>query len=99
MIRVLIADDHGVVRDGLGRMIEALPDMELVADVAKDYYNNDLRGGEGHMEVGKLIVNAVKSKAHITVSVKPFPCFTSSVSSLMAPFSAGSCSPMTSPSE
>jgi DNA-binding NarL/FixJ family response regulator len=30
VIRVLIADDHGVIRDGLGRLIEALPDMELV---------------------------------------------------------------------
>ena len=30
MIRVLIADDHGVIRDGLGRLISALPDMELV---------------------------------------------------------------------
>ena len=30
------------------------------------------------MEVGKLIVNAVKSKAHITVSVKPFGCMPSS---------------------
>jgi DNA-binding NarL/FixJ family response regulator len=34
VIRVLIADDHGVVRDGLGRMIEALPDMELVGMAA-----------------------------------------------------------------
>jgi len=30
MIRVLIADDHGVIRDGLGRLIAALPDMEVV---------------------------------------------------------------------
>jgi DNA-binding NarL/FixJ family response regulator len=30
MIRVLIADDHGVVRDGLGRLISALADMEVV---------------------------------------------------------------------
>lgn len=30
------------------------------------------------MEVGKLIVNAVKNKAHITVSVKPFGCMPSS---------------------
>ena len=30
MIRVLIADDHGVVRDGLGRLVEALDDFELV---------------------------------------------------------------------
>jgi DNA-binding NarL/FixJ family response regulator len=27
---VLIADDHGVIRDGLGRLIAALPDMEVV---------------------------------------------------------------------
>jgi DNA-binding NarL/FixJ family response regulator len=30
MTRVLIADDHGVLRDGLGRVIAAQPDMELV---------------------------------------------------------------------
>lgn len=30
------------------------------------------------MEVGKLIVNAVMNKAHITVSVKPFGCMPSS---------------------
>ena len=30
------------------------------------------------MEVGKLIVNAVHSKAHVTVSVKPFGCMPSS---------------------
>ncbi len=55
-----------------------LPDMELIAQVADQYYSNDLRGGEGHMEVGKLIVNSVNSKAHVTVSVKPFGCMPSS---------------------
>lgn len=34
MIRVLIADDHGVVRDGLGRLVEAFADIELVAVAA-----------------------------------------------------------------
>jgi DNA-binding NarL/FixJ family response regulator len=34
MIRVLLADDHGVIRDGLGRLISALEDVELVAVVA-----------------------------------------------------------------
>jgi predicted nucleotide-binding protein (sugar kinase/HSP70/actin superfamily) len=62
----------------LGLFDYHLPDMDLVAEVAQDYYSNDLRGGEGHMEVGKLIVNSVKSKAHITVSVKPFGCMPSS---------------------
>lgn len=51
--------------------------MEEVAEVARDYYNNDLRGGEGHMEVGKLIVNALHHKCHMTLSVKPFGCLPS----------------------
>ena len=34
MIRVVLADDHGVIRDGLGRLISALDDVELVAVAA-----------------------------------------------------------------
>lgn len=49
-----------------------------MAEVAAGYYSNDLRGGEGHMEVGKLILNTVRGKAHLTVSVKPFGCMPSS---------------------
>jgi predicted nucleotide-binding protein (sugar kinase/HSP70/actin superfamily) len=55
-----------------------LPDMDQVADTARDYYNNHLRGGEGHMEVGKLILNVAKNKATMTLSVKPFGCMPSS---------------------
>ena len=55
-----------------------LPDMDHVAEVAEAHYSNDLRGGEGHMEVGKLIMNAVMNKAHMTISVKPFGCMPSS---------------------
>lgn len=54
-----------------------LPDMFEVARVSHEYYNNDLRGGEGHMEVGKLIMNALYAKAHMTLSVKPFGCMPS----------------------
>ncbi|MCS6912263.1 MAG: hypothetical protein RMK29_16435 [Myxococcales bacterium] len=55
-----------------------LPDMDLVAERAKDLYNNHLRGGEGHMEVGKLILNIEKKKSTMTLSVKPFGCMPSS---------------------
>ena len=34
MIRVLIADDHGVIREGLGRLIGAFDDLELVGVAA-----------------------------------------------------------------
>ena len=56
-----------------------LPDMDEIAKVAHEHYdNNQLRGGEGHMEVGKLILNVVKRKVNMTVSVKPFGCMPSS---------------------
>jgi len=34
MIRVVLADDHGVIRDGLGRLIAALDDIEVVGVAA-----------------------------------------------------------------
>ncbi|OIJ21412.1 2-hydroxyglutaryl-CoA dehydratase [Anaerobacillus alkalidiazotrophicus] len=55
-----------------------LPDMDEVASVANKHYNNQLRGGEGHMEVGKLILNVMKKKVNMTISVKPFGCMPSS---------------------
>ncbi|MFW5437343.1 2-hydroxyglutaryl-CoA dehydratase [Paenibacillus apiarius] len=55
-----------------------LPDMEEIARVAHEHYNNHLRGGEGHMEVGKLILNVKKRKVNMTISVKPFGCMPSS---------------------
>lgn len=55
-----------------------LPDMDEVAEVANKHYNNQLRGGEGHMEVGKLILNVLKKKVNMTISVKPFGCMPSS---------------------
>ncbi len=54
-----------------------LPDMNAIAEISHQYYNNHLRGGEGHMEVGKLIMNVVHAKAHMTLSVKPFGCMPS----------------------
>lgn len=61
---------------GLSRF--PLPDMDEVARVGHHHYNQELRGGEGHMEVAKLILNVMKSKAHMTLSVKPFGCMPSS---------------------
>jgi predicted nucleotide-binding protein (sugar kinase/HSP70/actin superfamily) len=55
-----------------------LPDMDTVAEEAKNYYNLNVRGGEAHMEVGKLVLNVKHKKATMTVSVKPFGCMPSS---------------------
>ncbi|MCC6806037.1 MAG: 2-hydroxyglutaryl-CoA dehydratase [Deltaproteobacteria bacterium] len=55
-----------------------LPNMKQVGEVSHKHYDNNLRGGEGHMEVGKLILNVIHSKVNMTLSVKPFGCMPSS---------------------
>jgi len=61
---------------GLGPL--PLPDMDEVAAISHQYYDNHLRGGEGHMEVGKLIQTVEHRSAHLVISVKPFGCMPSS---------------------
>jgi hypothetical protein len=52
--------------------------MGEIARAAAPYYNNMIRGGEAHMEIGKVILNVVNRKATMTLSVKPFGCMPSS---------------------
>lgn len=62
----------------LGLHYYELPNMDEIAEIAHQYYDNHNRGGEGHMEVGKLVLNVKKKKANMTISVKPFGCMPSS---------------------
>lgn len=55
-----------------------LPDMDHIAEISHGFYDNNLRGGEGHMEVGKLIHNVVDNTVNMTLSIKPFGCMPSS---------------------
>jgi len=55
-----------------------LPNMDEIAEVSHAFYDNNLRGGEGHMEIGKLIQNVAYAKVNMTLSVKPFGCMPSS---------------------
>jgi hypothetical protein len=63
---------------GLGLHGYKLADMNEVAEIAKDFYSLDVRGGEAHMEVAKNILNVVHNKVNMTLSVKPFGCMPSS---------------------
>lgn len=66
------------ISNALGLKDFHLADMDEVAEVSHAFYDNNLRGGEGHMEVGKLIQNVAYSKVNMTLSVKPFGCMPSS---------------------
>ncbi len=62
----------------IGLFDHHLPDMDDIARLAKPYYDTEQRGGEAHMEVGKLIDSVLHSRAHMVLSVKPFGCMPSS---------------------
>jgi len=68
----------GLYAKAIGLAGYHLPDMDQVASISHQYYDNHLRGGEGHMEVGKLINTVQHRKAHMVISVKPFGCMPSS---------------------
>jgi predicted nucleotide-binding protein (sugar kinase/HSP70/actin superfamily) len=68
----------GVYAHAIGLAGYHLPDMDQVATISHQYYDNHLRGGEGHMEVGKLIQTVKHRKAHMVISIKPFGCMPSS---------------------
>ncbi len=55
-----------------------LTNMDDLAKISASYYPTQLRGGEGHMEVGKLIQSFRDNKHHLVLSIKPFGCMPSS---------------------
>lgn len=66
------------VANAMGLYDYHLADMDDIAEISHAFYDNNLRGGEGHMEVGKLIQNVAYAKVNMTLSVKPFGCMPSS---------------------
>lgn len=64
----------------LGGRPDQLTPQPLIARYASPYYSPDLRGGEGHMEVGKHVHAAAHRQAHLVLSVKPFGCLPSTMS-------------------
>jgi predicted nucleotide-binding protein (sugar kinase/HSP70/actin superfamily) len=66
------------VANAMGLYDYHLADMDEIAEISHAFYDNNLRGGEGHMEVGKLIQNVAYAKVNMTLSVKPFGCMPSS---------------------
>lgn len=69
---------HRLVVFCMGMKNHAMPDMNELAKLGHDHYDNHLRGGEGHLEVAKVIQSAKERSAHLVVSVKPFGCLPSS---------------------
>lgn len=55
-----------------------LPNLDQLASLAHPFFDNNQRGGEMFVEVGKFIEHGRKRKFNLTLSVKPFGCMPSS---------------------
>ena len=79
-LKIYFRGKYDKYRRILGGKPYMLPDQGKIHKLAQNYYNIDLRGGEGHMEVGKNIYAVLEKKAHMVISVKPFGCMPSTQS-------------------
>ncbi|HET9406597.1 MAG TPA: hypothetical protein VFO39_05130 [Candidatus Sulfotelmatobacter sp.] len=70
---------HRMARNLGGLTHHLVPQKELAA-LAHPFYNQFLRGGEGHLEVGKNIYYTVHHLCHMVLALKPFGCMPSSQS-------------------
>lgn len=58
---------------------QLVPQTEL-AELAHPFYNQFVRGGEGHLEVGKNVYYTIHRRCHMVLALKPFGCMPSSQS-------------------
>jgi len=61
----------------LGYPAQRLVPQQELAKLAAPYFSTRLRGGEGHLEVGKTLYYTRHSMCHLVLALKPFGCLPS----------------------
>ncbi len=67
-------------RKALGTLPYELPDQDELRRLATPYYHFQLRGGEGHMLVGKALYSYHHKKAHMICELSPYSCMPNTMS-------------------
>ncbi len=82
--RWMFAAGKGIYQGHYARLEKALlgashplPSQLEIAALADPYYSSQLRGGEGHLEVGKNLYYTTHQLCHMVLAVKPFGCLPS----------------------
>src|SRR5678809_1348113 len=69
MVRILIADDHGIVRTGLKLLLDRIPDMEVVGEAADGReavrLAHELKPDIIIMDIGMPLLNGLDAAAQI----------------------------------
>ena len=80
MAKVVFRSWYNLYRWALGFKTDSLPNQKKLAEYARAYYNTHLKGGEGHLEIGKNIMAVQDKHAQMVISLKPFGCMPSTMS-------------------
>lgn len=67
-------------RKALANLPHELPDQEELLRLAEPFYHFELRGGEGHMLIGKALHTYHHKKAHMTCELSPYSCMPNTMS-------------------
>jgi predicted nucleotide-binding protein (sugar kinase/HSP70/actin superfamily) len=67
-------------RKALGGLPNELPDQEELRRLAEPFYHFELRGGEGHMLIGKALYAYHHKKAHMVCELSPYSCMPNTMS-------------------
>ncbi len=76
----LYKGNYNAFRKALGNVPNQLPDQEELKQLASPYFHHELRGGEGHMLVGKAIYSHLHKKAHMICELSPYSCMPNTMS-------------------
>jgi predicted nucleotide-binding protein (sugar kinase/HSP70/actin superfamily) len=67
-------------RKALSNLPNELPDQEELVRLAEPFYHFELRGGEGHMLIGKALYVYHHKKAHMVCELSPYSCMPNTMS-------------------
>ncbi len=76
----LFRREYGRLLDALGSGIHMLIPQPVLQKLANPYYNINIEGGEGYMEIAKNIYYHEHGLSHMVLSLKPFGCMPSTQS-------------------
>jgi predicted nucleotide-binding protein (sugar kinase/HSP70/actin superfamily) len=68
------------LRKAVGNLPHELPDQDELKDLAAPFYHFELRGGEGHMLIGKALHAYHHKTAHMICELSPYSCMPNTMS-------------------
>jgi predicted nucleotide-binding protein (sugar kinase/HSP70/actin superfamily) len=80
LIQQLFHRTYNQLRKAVGSVPYELPDQRELRELANPYYYYRLRGGEGHMLVGKALYAYHHKKAHMICELSPYSCMPNTMS-------------------